>query len=152
MMSGTLPGEGSAAPTGRFSSPEGAAVDDSTSPLEDPSAGDVYVVDAGHDVVDKFSSTGAYIGQLAETSGGSRFGVLDGVGVDASGELWVYQEVGGVFEVDNFSTRLAGSIVTPSRASRSAASLRMVRAAIRWPRARGRGRPTYMFSATLSDS
>jgi DNA-binding beta-propeller fold protein YncE len=110
--SGTLLGEGVAAggggnageiETGRFSSPEGIAVDNSCSlrklaePLckqEDPSNGDVYVVDAGHTVVDKYSPMGAYVGQIneAESGAGPFSHVLDGVAVDVQGAVAVYQE------------------------------------------------------------
>ena len=100
--SGTLPGEGAAAPTGRFSAPNELAVDNSTDPL-DPSAGDVYVQDAGHQVIDKFSSTGGYLGQLKETSGGLLFHDQHGVAVDPSGNLWVYNERNDEGEVDEFS-------------------------------------------------
>jgi hypothetical protein len=91
---------GSASPTGAFSflqsrpafghkeEPEGAiAVDNSTSPL-DPSAGDVYVADVGHEVIDKFTAGGVYIGQITGTPAGS-FGLLLGVAVDANGALLV---------------------------------------------------------------
>ena len=61
---------GGASPTGRFVGPTGIAVDNSGSPL-DPSAGDVYVVDQGHDVIDKFSAGGGYEGQLTGTPEGS---------------------------------------------------------------------------------
>src|SRR5580704_5242007 len=98
--SGTLPNEGGIAagngkystetppagvsketPTGRFSAPEGIAVDNTCKlheekeeePLSasacnalDPSSGDVYILDSGHDVLDKYSSTGGYIGQVSE--------------------------------------------------------------------------------------
>ncbi len=67
----------------------------------DPSNGDVYVTDPGNDVVDKFSPAGLYLGQL-QASGGAPFeferslperGVsTQGVGVDTSGTVWVYQE------------------------------------------------------------
>jgi DNA-binding beta-propeller fold protein YncE len=71
-----------------LSEPESIAVDNSTG---SPSFGDVYIADSTHNVIDKFSSTGEYIGQLAETSGGSGFGEIDGVAVDSNGELWVFQ-------------------------------------------------------------
>ena len=45
---------GSATPTGVFSAPSAIAVDNSENAL-DPSAGDVYVVDTGHYVIDKFT-------------------------------------------------------------------------------------------------
>jgi hypothetical protein len=109
--SGALPGEGKAAPTGQFSSPEQIAVDNSTDPL-DPSAGDVYVADAGHRVVDKFSSTGAYLSQLTETTAGFKFENLEGLAVDPSGSLFVEESSGGghaTGNVDKFSA--AGAFV-----------------------------------------
>src|ERR1700677_97673 len=104
---------GAAAPTGAFSGgtpgsygsgPTESAVDDSGSPL-DPSAGDVYVVDQGHGVIDKFSAEGAYLGQLTGTppctaqnpcksggpfeAGGTAPRTREGVAVGPSGILWV---------------------------------------------------------------
>jgi hypothetical protein len=81
---------GTPAPTGTFSEPTEIAVDNSGDPVSDPSAGDVYVIDQGHGVIDKFSATGAYLGQLtgAGTPGGL-FGAIDGVAVDPSGTVWV---------------------------------------------------------------
>ena len=76
---------GTAAPTGAFSLPEEVAVDNSNNPL-DPSAGDVYVLDNGHEVVDKFSSTGAYLGQL--TGGRVPPAQFIDVTVDPSGNVW----------------------------------------------------------------
>ena len=106
------------APTGVFSAPEAIAVDSSTNVLEDPSAGDVYVVDSGHGVIDKFSSTGAYIGQLTGTcpSEGTcapseviPFGYVSGVAVDTNGELWVAQYEAGI---DNFSSAVANEFIS----------------------------------------
>ncbi len=70
------------APTGQFSSPTYIAVDND--PVS-PSFDDVYVVDSGHHVIDKFSSTGEYIGQL---TGLEKIG---GIAVDSSGQLWAYE-------------------------------------------------------------
>lgn len=95
--------DGAGAPTGAFSSPEAIAVDNSTS-LLDPSAGDVYVTDTGHGVVDKFTSTGTYLGQITTGAGGAAFGTLYGVAVDGEGSLWVYQASGEIDEYDNAST------------------------------------------------
>ncbi|HEY5193565.1 MAG TPA: hypothetical protein VIJ39_06795 [Solirubrobacteraceae bacterium] len=95
--------DGSTAPTGGLSSPEVIAVDNSTDPL-DPSAGDVYVTDTGHKVIDKFSSTGTYIGQVTETTGGAILGELDGVATDSNGLVWVYQASG---EIDSYNDALA---------------------------------------------
>ena len=112
--SGLLPGEGTGAPTGKLSAPEGIAVDnaceihepvltESTTPTcaqFDPSHDDVYVVDAGHAVIDKFTADGEYLGQLTE-AGGSGFGEVDGVAVDAQGRVWVYTGSGAIDEFGN---------------------------------------------------
>jgi NHL repeat-containing protein len=98
---------GSGAPTGALLLPQGIAVDNSEDPL-DPSAGDVYVVDSGHDVVDKFSATGTYIGQLTE-AGGVAFGELDGVAVDPAGRVWVYQ---ASKEIDSFNDALPNEFMS----------------------------------------
>jgi len=100
--------EEKAAPTGRFSSPRSIAVDNDPS---SPSFGDVYVADARHAVIDKFSSTGAYIGQLTETSGGQEFGEIEGVAVDSSGSLWVWvnQESRAI---DSFSAAVANEFLS----------------------------------------
>jgi hypothetical protein len=65
------------------------AVDNSTNPL-DPSRGDVYVVDNGHGVVDKFTANGVYIDQVALPAPEPY-----GVAVDTNGALWV--EFGGPY-------------------------------------------------------
>jgi hypothetical protein len=89
---------GSAAPTGAFSSPEYVAVDNSTTGL-DPALGDLYVTDNGHHVVDEFTAAGTYIGQLTGicpnpgTCGAKEiipFGDLLGVAVGSAGEVWVH--------------------------------------------------------------
>ena len=104
--SGGLSGE---VETGQFFEPEGIAVDNScqlhrpqplteaTTPTcaeADPSDGDVYVVDRGHDVIDKFSPEGRYIGQIRGSEGDpARLAEnLLGVAVASSGTVWVYQE------------------------------------------------------------
>ncbi len=102
---------GSGAPTGKFSNlpgesesvPGQIAIDNSGSPLTDPSVGDVYVVDSGHHVVDKFSASGAYVGQITGTPGGA-FGALDGVAVDPSGVVWVLQENGEIYSFSDAGT------------------------------------------------
>jgi DNA-binding beta-propeller fold protein YncE len=85
-----------------LNSADGIAVDNDPS---NPSYEDIYVVDTGHDVVDKFSPAGAYLGQLTETpaeeypkGSGEEIGgtfsrsevTLRGVAVDTEGDLWVY--------------------------------------------------------------
>jgi DNA-binding beta-propeller fold protein YncE len=98
--------EGTAAPAGQFSAPQGIAVDNDPG---SPSFGDVYVADTGHDVIDKFSSTGAYIGQLAETSGGSKLEAIEGIAVDSGGLLWVYRQSA---EIDSFSGAVANEFLS----------------------------------------
>jgi hypothetical protein len=102
---------GAAAPTGAFSGPVWVAVDGSGSAL-DPSAGDVYVTDNGHKVVDKFSSTGAYLGQITTGEAGHAFGELYGVAVDPQGRLWVYQSSK---EIDDYSDALSNEFLAPDR-------------------------------------
>jgi hypothetical protein len=87
--------DGSATPAKSLSSPEALAVDsDPTS----PSFGDVYVADQGHHVVDKFSATGSYLGQITGTcpavgtcAAKSVIPFLEiyGVAVDQDGVVWV---------------------------------------------------------------
>ncbi len=136
---------GSAAPTGVFSHPTQIAVDNSANPL-DPSAGDVYVVDLGHDVVDKFTASGTYVGQLTgtpsspfgpfEASGAQVFGGrgepggIRGLAVDPSGAVWVvwgtnYLKKEFVKEayVDNFSDALENQYVAEHPAGFALASL-----------------------------
>jgi hypothetical protein len=114
--SGANAWEGKAAPSGRFSSPTQIAIDDSENPL-DPSAGDVYVVDSGHGVIDKFSAGGAYEDQISGTCEregeappacakfaafpvGEYQGVT-AVAIDPNGVVWAAQNgYGG--EIDSF--------------------------------------------------
>ncbi|HWX45574.1 MAG TPA: hypothetical protein VNY52_09660, partial [Solirubrobacteraceae bacterium] len=87
---------GAATPAGSFSfpslygSPAAIAVDNSSSP-SDPSAGDLYVMDAGHGVIDKFSPEGRYLSQVGGflPSSGFAGGELLGLGVDGSGTVHV---------------------------------------------------------------
>jgi DNA-binding beta-propeller fold protein YncE len=95
-------GEAGEIPTGRFQfegepQTSAIAIDNSTT-AGDPSKGDVYVVDAGagHRVIDKYSATGKYLGQItaAGPAGEIPFQTegLDGVAVDPEGGVWVYRE------------------------------------------------------------
>ena len=112
-LKGAQVGEGEEV-TGRFSEPKFIAVDNScwqhkpkltetTTPkcgAYDPSYGDVYVVDAGHDVVDKFTESGEYVAQISNVSVGASSGFLregvKGVAVSRDGNLMV-----AVREIDN---------------------------------------------------
>ncbi len=57
----------------------------------DPSAGDLYVMDSGHGVIDKFSPESRYLSQIGgfTPSTGSAEGELLGLGVDGSGTVHV---------------------------------------------------------------
>src|SRR5580704_9658826 len=111
-------------PTGRFVEPESVAVDNTCKlheeregkPLSasacnalDPSNGDVYIVDTGHQVLDKYSPTGAYLGQVSEIveDGTERtfiLGVL-GVAVDTTGQVWLAE---GHYEPSIIKARVQG--------------------------------------------
>jgi hypothetical protein len=95
--------DGSETPAGTFSSPTAIAIDDSNNPL-DSSEGDVYVVDSGHQVIDKFEADGKYLGSITEGAGGEPFGELDGVAVDPEGTVWVYQGTTSGLEIDSYSS------------------------------------------------
>jgi hypothetical protein len=107
---------GSDSLTGVFSGPTQIAVDNSGNPL-DPSHEDVYVVDFNHKVIDKFSATGAYEGQLTgttcerptqpevviscpKTGKINPFEEVVGVAVSPSGAVWVMEFKGNI---ENFS-------------------------------------------------
>lgn len=109
--------DGSTAPTGAFSAPEAIAVDNSGS-ASDPSKADVYVTDTGHGVIDKFSASGTYLGQIAQGAGGAPLGTLDGVGVDANGLVWVY--INGI--IDSFGDEEPNTLLS-SRSSLAAGAV-----------------------------
>jgi hypothetical protein len=108
---------GASTPAGSFSfpasiygTPAAIAVDNSKSP-SDPSAGDLYVMDAGHGVVDKFSSSGEYLNQITgfAPATGSSVHELLGLAVDANGIVRIdlkrpSPEEVGVDEFDDSST------------------------------------------------
>lgn len=105
---------GAATPAGSFAfpnahgNPAAIAVDNSTDPA-DPSAGDLYVLDAGHNggVVDKFSPTGAYLGQIVDPTGGG----LLGIGVDGQGNLSMVNGF-GIAVFDDSTTNAFLKLVT----------------------------------------
>ena len=101
--------QGKAAPSGAFSTPTWIAVDNSTN-QSDPSAGDVYVFDSGHNKLEKFTAAGAYLATIAEPdtfAGVTAWpeGFLEedtnGLAVDAAGDLWVYSGPHFVYEYDD---------------------------------------------------
>jgi DNA-binding beta-propeller fold protein YncE len=84
--------------------PGGIAVDNSGG----PSAGDVYAVDAGDNVVDKFDPAGTLVAQIT-TPGAGSFGAVRGVAVDpATGDVYVADQGAGV--VDQFDA--AGALLS----------------------------------------
>jgi hypothetical protein len=111
--------DGSATPAGSFSFPDvsgtpaAIAVDNSTSP-SDPSAGDLYVMDAGHGVIDKFSPSGEYLNQITGFAPASPSGrELLGIGVDAGGVLHVDLSTGNFndFAIDEFDDSAANRLI-----------------------------------------
>jgi hypothetical protein len=108
---------GAATPAGSFSfpllygSPAAIAVDNSSSP-SDPSAGDLYVMDAGHGVIDKFSPEGGYLSQISgfPPSTGFERGELLGLGVDGSGTVHVDLESGPQL-IEEFDSAVVNHLV-----------------------------------------
>ncbi|MBA3867393.1 MAG: hypothetical protein H0X42_13800 [Solirubrobacterales bacterium] len=103
---------GEAAPTGKFEFPEAIAVDNDSA---SPSFGDVYVTDVGHSVVDKFSPTGAYLGQISSGAEANPLGELGGVAVSPAGTVWIYQLSG---EIDGYENGSANEFLS-SRVSQA---------------------------------
>jgi hypothetical protein len=85
---------GGATPAGSFSfpnvygNPAAIAFDNSTNP-SDASRGDLYVMDLGHNVIDKFSPTGAYLAQITGPFEGEPLGLA----LTANGDLRVAEWV-----------------------------------------------------------
>ncbi len=95
--------------TGQFDEPEAVAVDNSckdhhpvltetskpkTCKEEYPSNGDVYVVDSGHDVIDKYTASGQYVGQITPKALGVERADLAakgfyGLAVESDGDVMV---------------------------------------------------------------
>ncbi len=95
---------------GQLSLPGGVAVDNDPS---SPSHDDVYVADAGNESIEKFSATGAYIGQLKEASPGELLSGITGVSVDPNGELWVAYTGGKSFsqKVADFNDAISNGFI-----------------------------------------
>ena len=89
---------GAGTPSGSFSFPNvygtpAAVVVDNSAESTDPSRGDLYVLDAGHNVIDKFKPNGEYLSQI---TGPFEESELLGLAVDARGNvrvgLWLPEE------------------------------------------------------------
>ncbi len=98
---------GNATPAGSFSFPDvtgtpaAIAVDNSGS-RSDPSAGDLYVMDAGHEAIDKFNSRGEYVSQITNAFLGGVGGLL-GFGVEENGDVRI-DAGGNIGLFDNSAT------------------------------------------------
>ena len=76
------------APTPAFQKPMALAADNNANKAEDPSSGDVYVVDGGH--VDKFDASGKFLSKIAlAKEEAEEFGKPVAIAVDAKGVLWI---------------------------------------------------------------
>jgi hypothetical protein len=110
LENGELVGE---KPVGQFkvAAPGAIAVDNSTE-SSDPSSGAVYVVSAGKSIY-KLGPEGKLIEIIkAFEAGGAkarRFASIEGVAVDASGDLFVYQEDGEIFEFNDAASNQGAS-------------------------------------------
>lgn len=71
-----------------FAEPLSIAIDNSAAIAASPSRGDLYVADGGNRVVDKFSASGEYLGQITESPiFGGAFHCVAGLTVDNAGRL-----------------------------------------------------------------
>ena len=88
--------------------PRAVAVDNSPG---GPSSGDVYVSvgEFGEQVVDKFTPSGEFVGQIAHTPTVNAFERVAGIAVDPAGSLWVLEQHqnGQIFEVHHFDGGVA---------------------------------------------
>src|SRR5262249_2336505 len=102
---------------GQFQNPTSVAVDSSRS----KSKGDVYVGDAGNNVIQKFKSSGKFLSTIAGTgaTGQGNFVSLGGVAVDQTGNLWTTDVATG--NVDRFDS--TGTFVQEFPVPSSAGSL-----------------------------
>lgn len=78
---------------------------------DDPSNGDVYVVDRELFAIDKYSAAGEFLGQIDEGEGGRFSRPLEGVAVDEEGGLLVYLEN---FTISRYTNEAHNSFVPPS--------------------------------------
>jgi hypothetical protein len=106
--------DGHETPAGSFLEPTAIAIDDSANPL-DPSAGDVYVLDEGHNVVDKFDANGKYIDTIIPRKELTHPIHIHGVAVDPEGQLWISE--GAEFapyegEVFNYSSAVTNELLS----------------------------------------
>ncbi len=73
----------------------------------DPSAGDLYVMDAGDGVIDKFNSEGSYLSEM-----GGFEGELLGLGVDGSGTVHVdLSTLAFILQIDEFDDAAVNRLI-----------------------------------------
>jgi hypothetical protein len=98
-----------------FAVPDASSVAvDSSSESSDPSAGDVYVVGAATSkAIYKFKANGEKVGAPFKHYESTELARIDGLAVDAGGDLFVYQESG---VIDTFSDDEANAPVSTLRA------------------------------------
>ncbi len=86
-----------------YGNPAAIAVDNSSSP-SDPSKGDLYVMDAGHKVIDKFNPDGEFLHAITGPTPDT-FSEVVGIAVDANGNVLINEDGGfgheGVREFDD---------------------------------------------------
>jgi hypothetical protein len=102
--------DGKETPAASFAEPSGLAVDNSPG----ASTEDVYVIDRGHNVIDKFSAAGKYLSQL--TGALEPFVEPEGVAVDTTGNVWVYLMSQQAVEFNNEGTYVPGSAFSTGHA------------------------------------
>ncbi len=117
------PAKSFAFPATARGTPAAIAVDNSKSP-SDPSNGDLYVMDAGHGVIDKYNSEGKYVNQISgyPSATGSTERELLGLAVDAGGVVRVELSIqtentknGPYVAVDEFNDSLVNHLVATQR-------------------------------------
>jgi hypothetical protein len=101
-------------PAGSFSFPAesgnvAAIAVDNSGNAEDPSAGDLYVLDAGHGVIDKFSPDGTYVSQISGPLAGTR---LFGIGIESNGHVRVYAEISSRQTIEVFDNSVTNAFIT----------------------------------------
>jgi hypothetical protein len=106
---------GAATPAGSFATLGGIAVDQST--------GDLYVLDVGHNIVDKFTANGGYICQISgEGSASSSHTECQTSKPGPGGFLFPNANVAGI-DVDNSATDgHQGELLVPDRGHHEATS------------------------------
>jgi hypothetical protein len=108
------PAKAFAFPVAAYGSPAAIALDNSKS-ASDPSAGDLYVMDAGNGVIDKFSPSGEYVNQIV----GFAPNELLGLGVDGNGTVHVdlHTETSQKLLIDEFDGAAANRLIAHQEAS-----------------------------------